>query len=105
MVGYHGSGIQVRSRTKPREQWLVLKPGVHEGYVDWDRAEAIRLRLEVPAEPSLCTRRVSLPQSVKYTLATCPIFRDHLTLFGHHLSEITSQDVVCNSSLYYRVIA
>ena len=42
VVGYHGSGMQVRSRTKPREQWLVLKPGVHEGYVDWDRAETIR---------------------------------------------------------------
>ena len=42
VVGYHGSGIQVRNRTKPREEWLVLKPGVHEGYVDWDRAEALR---------------------------------------------------------------
>ena len=26
----------------PRGEWLVLKPGAHEGYVDWDRAEAIR---------------------------------------------------------------
>ena len=34
--------IQVRIRTKPREQWLALKPGAHEGYVDWNRAEAIR---------------------------------------------------------------
>ena len=42
VVGYHGSGIQVRTRTKPREQWLALKPGAHEGYVDWNRAEAIR---------------------------------------------------------------
>ncbi len=42
VVGYRGSGMEVRSRAKPREQWLVLKPGVHESYVDWDRAEAIR---------------------------------------------------------------
>ena len=30
------------SRRKPREEWLALKPGAHEGYVDWERAEAIR---------------------------------------------------------------
>ena len=32
----------MRSRRKPREEWLALKPGAHEGYVDWERAEAIR---------------------------------------------------------------
>jgi DNA invertase Pin-like site-specific DNA recombinase len=29
-------------RRKPREEWLALHPGAHEGYVDWERAEAIR---------------------------------------------------------------
>jgi hypothetical protein len=29
-------------RRKPREEWLALRPGAHEGYVDWERAEAIR---------------------------------------------------------------
>lgn len=29
-------------RRKDREEWLALKPGVHEGYVSWERAEAIR---------------------------------------------------------------
>ena len=27
---------------KPRGEWLALMPGAHEGYVDWERAEAIR---------------------------------------------------------------
>jgi DNA invertase Pin-like site-specific DNA recombinase len=27
---------------KPREESLALKPGAHEGYLDWERAEAIR---------------------------------------------------------------
>ena len=27
---------------KPRDEWLALKPGTHEGYVAWERAEAIR---------------------------------------------------------------
>jgi hypothetical protein len=29
-------------RRKPREDWLALLPDVHEGYVDWERSEAIR---------------------------------------------------------------
>ena len=31
--------------------WLALRPGAHEGYVDWDRAEAIRMMVSnnVPA--------------------------------------------------------
>jgi DNA invertase Pin-like site-specific DNA recombinase len=39
---YDGPGVRARSRRKPREEWLTLQPGAHEGYVDWERAEAIR---------------------------------------------------------------
>src|SRR4051794_33773161 len=41
-VHYDGSGAKARPRRKPRAEWLALQPGAHEGYVDWDRAEAIR---------------------------------------------------------------
>lgn len=41
-TGYDGSGIRVKSRRKPRGEWLALMPGAHEGYVVWERAEAIR---------------------------------------------------------------
>ena len=41
-TSYDGSGIRVKSRRKPRGEWLALMPGAHEGYVDWERAEAIR---------------------------------------------------------------
>ena len=41
-VHHDGSGAEVRARRKARTGWLALKPGAHEGYVDWDRAEAIR---------------------------------------------------------------
>jgi DNA invertase Pin-like site-specific DNA recombinase len=37
--GDDGSGVR---RRKPRGEWLALMPGAHEGYVDWERAEAIR---------------------------------------------------------------
>lgn len=39
---YEGSGVRKRTERKPRDEWLVLKPGSHEGYVEWERAEAIR---------------------------------------------------------------
>ena len=39
MMG-HGRGTRIRR--KPRAEWLTLKPGAHEGYVEWERAEAIR---------------------------------------------------------------
>lgn len=41
-VSYDGAGPKARARRKPRAEWLALKPGAHQGYVDWDRAEAIR---------------------------------------------------------------
>ena len=40
--GYDGVRARARIRRKPRAEWLTLKPGAHEGYVEWERAEAIR---------------------------------------------------------------
>jgi hypothetical protein len=42
VAGYDSSGVRGRICRKPRAQWLTLKPGAHEGYVAWERAEAIR---------------------------------------------------------------
>ena len=39
---YDGPGPRRGIRRKPREEWLALIPGTHEGYVDWPRSEAIR---------------------------------------------------------------
>ena len=41
-VRYSGTGAKASSRRKPRAEWLTLQPGAHQGYVDWERAEAIR---------------------------------------------------------------
>ena len=53
-VQYGAAGPKARPRRRPREEWLALKPGAHEGYVDWDRAEAIRKMVSdnVPAASS-----------------------------------------------------
>jgi hypothetical protein len=42
VVRYNGPVARPGVRRKPREDWLTLQPGVHEGYVDWQRAESIR---------------------------------------------------------------
>src|SRR6201997_5148171 len=39
-VHYDGVMARGRSRRKPREEWLALHPGTHEGYVDWERSGA-----------------------------------------------------------------
>jgi DNA invertase Pin-like site-specific DNA recombinase len=41
-VRYDGGGAHPGIRRKPRDAWLALRPGAHEGYVEWERAEAIR---------------------------------------------------------------
>ena len=39
---YDGAATRTRARRKPRAEWLALQPGAHEGYTEWERAEAIR---------------------------------------------------------------
>jgi DNA invertase Pin-like site-specific DNA recombinase len=40
--GYNAAGISVKIRRKARSDWLALMPNAHEGYVSWEKAEAIR---------------------------------------------------------------
>jgi len=39
-LGTAGNGVKVRR--KARADWLALRPGAHEGYVSWEKAETIR---------------------------------------------------------------
>jgi DNA invertase Pin-like site-specific DNA recombinase len=40
--GYNAAGVSVKIRRKARNDWLALMPNTHEGYVSWERFEAIR---------------------------------------------------------------
>ncbi len=40
-IGYDGGKARHLCRRKPREQWLALIPGSHEGYVSWEEFERI----------------------------------------------------------------
>jgi DNA invertase Pin-like site-specific DNA recombinase len=42
-AGYDGAHVQRKIRRKARSDWLALKPNAHEGYVSWEKAEAIRV--------------------------------------------------------------
>lgn len=39
-MGYGAAGV--KTRRKARADWLALMPNAHEGYVSWEKAEAIR---------------------------------------------------------------
>ena len=41
-AGY-GAGVGVKIRRKARAEWLALMPNAHEGYVSWEKSEAIRM--------------------------------------------------------------
>src|SRR6059058_2541277 len=35
-ASYDATGAKARARRTPRSEWLALKPGAHEGYVEWE---------------------------------------------------------------------
>src|SRR5450631_1449796 len=41
-AGYTAEGVSVKIRRRTRNEWLTLKPNTHDGYVSWERFEAIR---------------------------------------------------------------
>jgi hypothetical protein len=53
LTGYEGVRARHISRRKPREQWLALIPGAHEGYVPWEEFEQIQRMVQqnIQGEP------------------------------------------------------
>ena len=46
LTGYDGVRARHICRRKPREQWLALIPGSHEGYVSWEEFEHIQRMIQ-----------------------------------------------------------
>jgi DNA invertase Pin-like site-specific DNA recombinase len=40
--GYDGARVKTKIHRKARSDWLALMPNTHEGYISWEKAEAIR---------------------------------------------------------------
>ena len=50
----------VKIRRKARSEWLALKPDAHEGYVSWERFEAIRTMVSATFPPAGIMARPSM---------------------------------------------
>ena len=46
LTSYEGARSRHICRRKPREQWLALIPGSHEGYVSWEEFERIQYMIQ-----------------------------------------------------------
>ncbi len=51
-MGHGAAGAGTRIRRKPRADWLALMPHAHNGYVSWEKAEAIRTMVSSNAPTS-----------------------------------------------------
>lgn len=51
-AGYGANGAGVKIRRKARSDWLALMPNAHEGYISWEKAEAIRTMVSSNAPTS-----------------------------------------------------
>jgi DNA invertase Pin-like site-specific DNA recombinase len=76
----------VRVQTLPREEWQVLIPDVHEGYITWDEYEANVARLRDNARAHGQDRRRSPPRegpALLQGLAVCGWCGDRMTTQYH----------------------
>ena len=59
-AGYGAGGVSVKIRRKARSEWLALMPNAHEGYVSWERFEAIRTMVAATFPPAVIMARPSM---------------------------------------------
>ncbi len=65
--------VRRRVRHLPREEWSVLLPGHHQGFIDWATFEAIQARLDsnIPAELHQAGRALREGSAILQGLAIC----------------------------------
>ena len=71
LTGYESGTARHICKRKPREQWLALIPGAHEGYVSWEEFEHIQ-RIGPREQP--VRRRQERSGIVGGTLAMPPLW-------------------------------
>jgi len=74
-VDQHGR-LRTRRRDLPSDQWEVLIPGHHDGFIDWDAYQDIQRRLDgniPPAKGAPGTGAVREGSAHLQTLATCGV--------------------------------
>lgn len=107
---YAGAFFYGRSRTRlwpdgkprtqqlPREDWLVLIPNLHEGYLTWEEYEANQRRLRAGAQAHGVERRQSPPRegpALLQGLVLCGVCGQRMTVRYHVRQGQVYPDYVC----------
>ncbi|MBN1460899.1 MAG: recombinase family protein [Armatimonadetes bacterium] len=84
-------------RVMPREEWIVLIPGAHEGYISWEDYERIQKRLEenAAAQPA---RRKRIPRegpALLQGLSVCGVCGRRMDVRYHHRRGSVQPDYCC----------
>jgi DNA invertase Pin-like site-specific DNA recombinase len=82
----------------PREEWMVLLPGVHPGYLTWEHFEANLTRLRDNAQANGAERRKSPPRegtALLQGMVVCGVCGYRMTVRYHTRQGIQCPEYVC----------
>ena len=82
----------------PREQWTVLLPDAHPGYITWDQFEANQKRLRDNAQANGAERRKSPPRegpALLQGLVVCGVCGNRMTVRYHTRKGVQWPDYLC----------
>ncbi len=82
----------------PRDQWITLLPGAHEGYISWEEHEAIQRQLLEHAQGHGADRRRSPPRegpSLLQGMVLCGQCGARMTVRYHHRRGSLSPNYLC----------
>lgn len=91
-----------RSRLLPVEEWLVLLPNHHEGYISWEEFQDNRRRLRETAQAQGADRRKSPPRegpALLQGLVICGVCGCRMTVRYHERQGTLYPDYVCQRKL------
>lgn len=90
------------TRMLPNDEWLVLIPNIHVGYISWDEFQANLERLRNNAQAHGADRRKSPPRegpALLQGLVICGICGRRMTIRYHERQEMLFPDYICQRDL------
>lgn len=92
-----GGDGRMTVKEMPREKWITLMPGAHEGYISWEEYERIQNRLEENgrAQPA---RRKYVPRegpALLQGVAVCGVCGKRMSVRYHHRRGAVHPDYLC----------
>jgi len=87
-----------RTQILPDQEWLVLIPNLHVGYISWDEFQANQERLRNNAQAHGADRRKSPPRegpALLQGLVICGVCGRRMTIRYHARQEVLYPDYIC----------